>query len=95
MKSIKKLTFVSVVILSSLILSLVFPISVLADDATPPAEATPEVLPPTQEPVVTAAPAATDAPVIVEASPTVPASTEVAVTDAAPATEETSLAAVD
>src|SRR5215216_5857789 len=93
MKSIKKLSVVSIVILFSLIASLVFPISVLADDATPPAEATSEVLPPTQEPVtteepvVTAAPVATDAPVIVEASPTVPASTDASTTDDASPTD--------
>ena len=96
MKNIKKLTFVSVVILSSLILSLVFPISVLADDATPPAEETSEVLPPTQEPVTTEAPVmteapiATEAPVIVEATPTAPGLAEAPATDTAPATQEAS-----
>jgi hypothetical protein len=45
MKHPKKLTTFSILILFSLILSLVFPINVLADDATPPPVETPEVVP--------------------------------------------------
>src|SRR5687767_1617848 len=86
MQNTKKLTVLSMVVLFSLILSLMFPISVLADDTTPPPAETPEVLPPTEEPVTTQEPVATEAPVIVEATPTMPFSTDVPVTDEAPPT---------
>ncbi len=92
MKYAKKFTIFSIIVLFSLISSLVFPISALADDTTPPPADTPEVSQPTEAPVATespasievtaVAPSATDMPVIVEPSLTAPAATQV------PATEE-------
>ena len=89
MKNTKKLTVLSMIVLFSLIVALIFPISVLADDTTPPPAETPEVLPPTEQPVTTEEPVATEEPVIVEATPTAPAVTDVLATDEAPPAEET------
>ena len=59
MQRTKQLSIFSIV-LFSLILSLVFPNNVLADDATPPPVETPVVLPPTEVPVATQEPAVTE-----------------------------------
>ena len=75
MKYNLKLTVISFVVFISLMMALVFPIGVLADDTTPPPTETPEVLPPTEEPVVTEAPAA------VETTPEPVSGTEVSATD--------------
>ncbi len=104
MKRTRKLTFFSIVILFSFIISLVFPMSALADDATPPPVETPQVVPLTEEPVVAdtapTALAATDAlvadqtiatePATTESSPTAPAVTEVPATNEAASTDQTS-----
>ena len=82
MKHAKKFTVFSILILLSLISSLVFPISVLADDTTPPPADTPEVSQPTEAPV------ATEAPVSVEATPAAPVVTDVPVLEVATLTEE-------
>ena len=60
MKYTKKLSVFSIVLLFSLISSLVFPSSVLADDTTPPPAETTEVVPPTEEPVETPQPPAVE-----------------------------------
>ena len=90
MKRTRKLTFFSIVILFSFVISLVFPISALAEDATPPPVETPQVTPPTEEPVnIETAPtlvAATEAPVTDETVAIEPATTD-AVTEI-PATNE-------
>src|SRR6266498_2910032 len=88
MKYTIKLNILSIVILFSLISSIVFPTSVLADDTTPPPAETSEVSPPIQEPVTTEEPPATsdvlpptqeavttEEPLVVDASP-VPAATD-------------------
>ena len=92
----RKLTAVTIVILFALLLSVVLPTSVLADDSTPPAVETSVAPPPTDEPVVTEAtsepPAATEAPTQVpeteltasleEGLPTEVPATEIAATEA-------------
>ena len=70
MKYTTKLPIFSIVLLFSLISSLVFPNSVLADDTIPPTEVTTEVVPPTEEPV------GTPQPPTVEITPTAPATEE-------------------
>jgi hypothetical protein len=63
----RKATFFTIVILISFLSMLVFPVSVLADDTTPPSTEAPEVLPPTEEPVTESA--------VVEATPDAPPET--------------------
>ena len=67
MKSTKKLTIFSIVLLFSLISSIVFPITALADDTTPPPGETSEPSNPTAEPVTTEEPVVTEEPIVTEA----------------------------
>src|SRR5215216_767185 len=66
MKTTKQLTIFSIVLLFSLISSIVFPITVLADDTTPPPGETSEPATQPAESVITQEPVATQEPVTIE-----------------------------